>query len=898
MRIVSRALIRVSACLAPRATRARWREEWLAEIDAAAVGGWRLVARSAGAPLDAILIRWTSADVPVRHGWGADVRDAVRALVKTPMQTLTMIGCLAVGAALMVSMFAITHALLGTGKLPGVDDRERIVRVFASTGPGNQFTINWPQFLAATWSMPPPGVEAIGGELGWKFLVRTGQENRESKGAFVTGTFFPIFGTVPAAGRLIGPADDRRDAAPVVVISYGFWMRRFAGDPGVVGSQLEIGTTTCTIVGVGPHGFLGTRVADLGQRPDDRVDLWLPMSLTATWAGFPRATPSAAAADPPLPTSPNASIRISAGAAVSMIGPAMVARLAPGVDRRTAEAQMQVFVPQIAEVGGRRTPRSLGLQPFRVMSDVDDGELALVYTAMFFVPFLVLLIGCANVVGLQRARASWRRHELAVRTSLGASRGRLARLLMIEVFVTAGAASLAAWALTTWVLRYTAMLFPFHAEADWRVFVFALGLPLLITLLIGLVPSWKTAGVNVVSGLKAGSRDGQQGQWRFGRLAVVTQIALSTLLVFAAAVLSRGVARSLQSDADLTDVVVAGFHFNDTDLTRDAQRAAVQSLIQHAYDIAGPDNVALRSSTTGVATIGARRDGFQPDDWIAARAATARLFDLLHLQVVAGRVFGDGEANVMVVDEAFARRFGSAGRIVGESFDVLTDGEAPIGTQGAIPISRRVIGVVRNEKPSTPSADEDPTVYVPLATADLTQVTILVRSANTPVAKRRMSAAAEAVYPTLVPRPLATLEEIRLQRYTSVRWMAQALNAIGSLALMLAVVGLFAMVSATVAQRTGEFGVRLALGAQPASIVAMVLREVIGLSSIGIIAGMALSVPMSSFLRSAFVRHATLADPGGVAIGILSMLGAIVVAAYLPARRAGRVDPLLALRAE
>jgi ABC-type antimicrobial peptide transport system permease subunit len=165
-------------------------------------------------------------------------------------------------------------------------------------------------------------------------------------------------------------------------------------------------------------------------------------------------------------------------------------------------------------------------------------------------------------------------------------------------------------------------------------------------------------------------------------------------------------------------------------------------------------------------------------------------------------------------------------------------------------------------------------------------------------AKRRPSAAAAAVYATLVPRPLATLEEIRLQRYAPVRWMAQALNAIGALALTLAVVGLFAIVSAVVAQRTGEFGIRLALGAQPASIVAMVLREVIGLSSIGVIAGFVLSVPTSLFFRSAFVRHATLADPEGLAIGILAVLGAIVAAAYLPALRPARVDPLLALRAE
>jgi ABC-type lipoprotein release transport system permease subunit len=209
-----------------------------------------------------------------------------------------------------------------------------------------------------------------------------------------------------------------------------------------------------------------------------------------------------------------------------------------------------------------------------------------------------------------------------------------------------------------------------------------------------------------------------------------------------------------------------------------------------------------------------------------------------------------------------------------------------------------VVGVVRNERRSSPVDDPEPTVYVPLETADLTQVTILLRAADPLAAKRALSAAAAAAYPTLAPRPLATLEEIRLQQYVSVRWMASAFSAIGTLALILAVVGLFAMVSAAVAQRTREFGVRIALGAQPAAVIAMVLREVLTVTSVGLLAGLVLSVPMSFIVRDAFVRDATLADPAGVAAGLTVMLGAIVMAACIPARRAARVDPLLALRAD
>ncbi|MEX2270084.1 MAG: FtsX-like permease family protein, partial [Vicinamibacterales bacterium] len=759
-------------------------------------------------------------------------------------------------------------------------------------------SLNWGQFEAVDWSASRPGIEAIGGEFGWRFLVRAGGANRQSRGSFVTGTFFPIFGTVPAAGRLIGPLDDRPDAPPVAVISYGFWMRHFGGNTAIIGSPLDVGTTTVTIVGVAPEGFLGTGIADLGQGADDRIDLWLPMAMTATWTGFPRVTRTADVGTPePIVKSPNASIRIAASGYPNMVGPAMVARLAPGVDREDAEAQMQAFVPSL-QPASNRPVRRLVLRPFMVMTLDDSAELATMYGALFFVPFLVLLIGCANVAGLQHARASWRRHELAVRTSLGASRGRLARLLMVEVFVTAAAASLLAWALTTWLLRFTANVFPFHAQADWRVFVFALGLPALITLLIGLVPSWRAAGIDVVSGLKTGSRDGQQGQWRLGRIAVVTQIGLSVVLVFAAVMLSRGVSRALESGAAPHDVVTASFYFGDTDLTPDAQRAAVQSVIRQARDIAGPDNVAVRSFGSGRATIGERGQGSHPSGWIGASAATSAIFDLLDLRVAAGRIFRDGEQNVMVVNEAFAQRFDSLDRIVGESFDVTTDAETPSTAQGVIPTRRRVIGVVQNETPTRPSQDPGPTLYVPLKTDGLRQVTILLRATDPLGAKHQLRMAAAAIYPTLVPRPLATLEELRQQQYQSMRWLAQAFSAVGSLALILAAVGLFALVSAAVSQRTREFGVRLALGAEPSAVIALVIRDVIKVAAIGVIAGLVLSVPLSLLLRSAFVRETTLADPSGLALGLAVMLAAIIAAAWLPARRAARVDPLLALRAE
>ena len=897
------AIVRASALLAPRRLRAAWREEWLAEIAAARGAQSRLAARVAGAPLDALLLRWTSrtVDLPVRFGWSADARDAARALLKTPMQTATMVGCLAAGAAMMVTMFALTHALFGTGTLPGVDDRERVVRVRISSQSGSS-AFSMRQFLAVDWNALPPGVEAAGGELGWRFLIQTPEGNRESRGAFVTGDFFRAFGTVPAAGRLIDARDDRPDAAPVAVISHAFWMRHYQGTHTVIGTPLLIGNTTCVIVGVAPEGFLGTRVSDLGQGPGDHTDVWLPMGLTGTWAGFPRASEMTGLAPATRPLPGNVAISVRRGSNVfDMVGPMLVARLAPGVTREAAEAQLQPLVLALAAATPHAAAQRIVLAPFMVIP-LHGSEVVAAYTTLFLVPFVLLLIGCANVAGLQAARATSRRHELAVRTSLGASRGRLARLLMIEVFVTAAAGAFLAWAISSWALRFTSAVFPFHAEADWRVFTFALGLPVLITFMIGLVPSWRAAGVDVLSGLKIGGREDHRGHPRLSRLAVVTQIGLSVVLVFAAVMLSRGVQRGLEAREIATgDILLAGFQFNDVDLTPDAQRAAVQTLIHEAHDIAGAGNVAVslsswpRMGTT--ATIGERRAGFHPEDWVDARIATPEIFDLLGLRVIAGRRYEAAERDVMLVNEAFVKRHSSLDRVLGESFDVLTDAETA-ATAHASPTPRRVIGVVANEQTGVTAQSAGPAVYVPLETASLSQATLLLRPPDVRGATERLRAAATAIYPTLVPRPFGTTAAILAEQYRPVRWMSRALAAVGTLALMLAAVGLFAMVSASVSQRTGEFGVRLALGADPAGIISLVLREVARVAVAGLAAGLALSVPAAMLFRNAFAGSTTLADPAGFLMGISVIAAAMVIAAIVPARRAASVSPLVALKGE
>ncbi|MEX2271006.1 MAG: ABC transporter permease [Vicinamibacterales bacterium] len=855
-RHLATAIVRMSALLAPRRLRAAWREEWLAEISAARGTSGRMTT--------------TSPDLAVRNGWTADFRDAWRALVKTPLQTITMIGCLSVGAALMVTIFAIANAL-SAGDPAGVRDREQLVRIGARLRTSHLYTLLMSDYRRADWQRPPDAFEAIGGEYSTGFMpVVIHGDVHQARGLRVTGTYFPLLGSVPAIGRLIGPSDDVPGAAPVVVLGHRFWQRRFGGDPSVLGRVLPIGAGTYEIVGVAPPGFVGFEMGDLGQSADADRDFWLPMA-------------------PILATRPEDSA-----------APDLVGRLAPGVTLQQAEAQLQAFLPDPLVVPASQTGR-LGVLVYRLAPLENTRDFALFFILLFSVPAVILLIACANVAGLQAVRAVQRRHELALRTSLGATRARLARLLTIETLIVAAAAAAAGWGASVVALRQSAAFLPFAAQLDWRVFLFALGLPLAVTLMVGVIPSWRSTRFDVLSGLRLGARAGGPGRTRVRRALIATQVALSIALVFTAIVLSRALAKGPPGMIPgASDIVTAGFYLTSRADDEGGQRAAVQRLVEEASQLAAPRNIAF---STGPLLVSGRAAMTPPgtkarfQDWFDTRVATPAFFDLFGVTLLEGRFYDDREQGVMVVNESFARRFSDGEAIVGKSYAFAADGlfGSP-SEQGHV--TRQVIGLVKDGFERDANDRQAALAYLPLDTARLTSVAVFVRSPNSAETLQGLRAMAARESPTLLPRPFGTVESLMSEEYRSAIWLSRALGGTGMLALLLAAVGLFELVSASVTQRTHELGVRVALGARGADIIGLIMRDISLMSGVGVVAGIALAVPAWVFIQDEVMKNATLADPAGLLAGLAALGVTMFAATYAPARRACGADPLNALRSE
>lgn len=885
IRRICRAVIWVAAVLAPRGARARWREEWLAEIAAARLSDLRLAARVGSAPLDALLLHWTpSSTMSVRNGWTVDFRDAWRALAKTPLQTATMIGSLAVGAALMVAVFAAGNALVA-GEQPGIRDRDSLA-FLERRERARVASLTVGHFAAIDWNNLPAAVVSAGGEMRSDFdLVIDGLPHRV-RGSLVTGRFFETLGTTPHLGRLLSAADEGPTAPAVVVIGHGLWQRAFGGRPDVVGRVIQMPASPVEIVGVAPAGFVGTEVGDLGHSPDADEELWIvlrPTALAARGKGYR-----------------------------SSVGPRVVVRLAPGATRPSAESALGGIVPALRAEDTHLPTLGVALLPFRFAElEEASNHLTGFFAALLFIPTVVLLIGAANVASLQAARAAWRVHELAVRTSLGATRARLARLLAIESGLVAIGATVAAWLLATAALRYGASLLPFVAAPDWRVLLFALGLPIAITLLIGILPSWRATGFDVLAGLRLGGRTGQGGRRRWRRAVVSTQIAVSVALVLASLVLARaietgpmGVARSR------SDVLVAGFYLKR--LPGSDRRPAINALMTELSAFAPSRDIAFSSgevSWSGTAYIGDPRHQKAMENWgnyVDARFAQATIFDLLDVELQQGRVFTDGQKGVMVVNEEFARRFGAGAPLLGSTHQVTPSGMLVMNAKGewvessAAYLSQplQVIGVVRNGFERDRRGRPTPMVYMPFDATRVHSFSVFMRPANVAEAQRKIRELAGRVSPVSAPAPLATVAELTDAEYRGHRWVSAALGYTGSLALLLACVGLFGLISTAVAQRRHEYAVRVALGAHRRAIVRLVLGDVARLTVIGLAAGFVLAVPAWYLIRDEVASHATMFDPWAVLTVAGGLTAAAGAAAFVPALRAGAADPLSALRGD
>ena len=361
--------------------------------------------------------------------WRGDLRDAWRAVRRTPLQAAVIVAILTAGTTLTVLMLGVVNGMV-SGAIPGVIARDRLVHLGVQRqGAADASAMTIGEFRRLPSSVP--GLESVAGEIDWRFSAIVKGRAITLEGLFVTGPYFSTLGTVPALGRLIVPSDDRAGAPPVAVIGHALWRREFGSDPGAIGATIRAGTGTYTVVGVLPPRFVGLDEGDFGETTDERGELWLPMREMWAYPNF-------------------ASARVDAA-----VGPRMYGRLAGALNREAAEAQAQTILPALAAAadaggsgpsvqprgdgslafgfGGGRSAARVRLAPLSFMPSSDLLQTTLLVGLLMAVPLVVLAIATINVAGVHLARAVGRTREIAIRMALGASRMAVARAISLEV---------------------------------------------------------------------------------------------------------------------------------------------------------------------------------------------------------------------------------------------------------------------------------------------------------------------------------------------------------------------------------------------------------------------------------------------------------------------------------
>jgi len=662
-------------------------------------------------------------------------------------------------------------------------------------------------------------------------------------------------------------------------VSHALWQRRLGGDPGIVGQTIRLNGFPFTVVGVAPEGFQGHFVGF-------PFDVFVPLSMAAQAA-------------------PDEDLAARDAQWLELVG-----RLSPGVSRAQAQAGLAGIMAGLA----REHPQTLrgASVDVRAMTGVDDslrrgvvGFLALVQVA----GLLVLLIACVNLAGLLLARAAGRARELAVRMALGAGRGAIARQLMTEtlgLFVLGGVAGVAVAFWTADLLHaFLPTAFPiplrFDLRLDGRVLTFAAAVTALTGLVCGLVPALQASRVDPLPALKD-SRLAGTPRLRLRSALVAGQVALTTLLLVGAGLFLRTLQTARTIDPGFDTEGVHAARLDLTLLARGGSGGAGERPPLTFYDqlIAGlaaepgvesaslATSIPLRSLAPPTADV--RADGpvsaSEPGLTAALSAVTPAYFETLRVPLVTGRAFVSADTPtsrpVAVVNETLARR--------------VWPGRSPVGErlwQGAA--QRQVVGVVRDVKVRSLGEDPQPQIYVPLAQGFRPRARLLVRGeGDLAAAVRRQVATLAPDLPVMESSPLR--EAITFALFPQ-RMAAAIAGALGALGLALAATGLYGVVAYSVSQRTREMGVRLALGARRSDVMALVLGRGLRLTLAGVAAGGVLAAALTPAVRGMLHGVSPTDGPTFLAVGLL-MTAVAALASYLPARRASRVDPLVALRYE
>jgi predicted permease len=815
-----------------------------------------------------------------------DLRYAVRSLAKRPGFTVVAVLTLAMGIGINTTVFSLANAVF-LRQLP-VATPQRLIWVFSDRENPNSYA-DYLDYRNQT--------DLFDGVLAYDWVPLNLGNNGEAErvqGTLVSGNYFDVLGVQARLGRTFLPDEDKSDASPVAVISHSLWERRFHSEPNVVGSSMILNGHSFTIVGVTPNGFVGTEEAFPRE-------LWIPLTMQ----GIVRPAP-AGVRNSPNPFENRAARTLT-----------VMARLKSDVTLGQAQAGMNVVAGRLSQ-SYPDTNNNFHLALYHAGNGrpIFRTLLKPVTGILLAVVGLVLLIACANVANLLLARAAKRRKEVAIRLTLGATRSRLIRQLLTESVMLACVGGLVGLLLNLWLIDLLTALKPavplplnieFHT--DWRVLSFTILLSIIAGVVFGLVPALQASKRELVPALKDHIVEfsNRRKVLSLRNALVIGQVSISIVVLVAAGLFLRSLNHARAIDLGFDAEHILTLSFNTSAQGYDATKASqfYQQLSGRVQNLHGVQNVSLAQSSplsyfyapalaSPVVVEGHEPPAGQNPPMIGNNTIGPNFFQTLGVSLLNGRDFTDqdreGSPRVVIINETLARTFFPNENPIGRKLRVMR--------RGGQPASSEIVGVIRDTKYLSLGEAPAPYLFLPYLQNPQPTMSLHVRTSGNPketaAAVRREVRAIDPNLPAFNVMSLAENVDISL---FPARLGALLLGVFGLLALAIASIGIYGVMSYGVSERTHEMGIRMALGARGIDVLRLVVSQGMWLALIGVAIGAGLAFVSTRVVKS-YLYDVSTTDPitfGGIA---LLLTGVALLACYVPARRATKVDPLVALRYE
>ena len=801
-----------------------------------------------------------------------DVRHTFRSWRRDPVAALVLISVLSLGIGANAAIFAVVDGILFRPLPYRAADRLTIIW---ETNPGQAVRREGPSGSDfVDWREQNQSFEDLAAiEVGSATITGQG-EPEQIPGLRVTANLFDVFGAKPFLGRLFGKPEMDGGRRPVVVLSYGFWQRRFAGDPAVLGKQVNADGLMYTVIGVLAPDFYSIVPADA----------YVPYPLDE------------------LKQKPRQAHELG-----------VIGRLKPGVTAEQANAEMDAIARRIQE----RHPEVRGwlttVVPMqKALTESVRTSLLVLFAAVGF----VLLLVCANVANLTLARSVGRRREIAVREALGASTGRLCRQLITESVVTAVAAGLLGLLVAVWGLQGLQAILPNvvsipdaaaevsipSLSVDWNVAAFTVAISVVAGLLFGAAPTLALLRGSTAEQLKQGAKGSAGGTRRMRYILLATEIALAQVLLVGAGLTLRSFYELQKVNPGFQSARLLTMEMElptDSRYKTDIEQSQVfQKILESVRAVPGVQTAGL----TSVLPLGhederarfliENAEPLSPGERLNtdARRISTGYLEAMRVPLVQGRYFEDRDRReaprVAIVDEAFARRFFQSGPVIGRR----------LLFRKGVPVE--IVGVVKSVRHEAVARAAVPTVYVPIAQVAAARMTMAIRSTRDPLSM--VNELKQAVWRVDSGQPVfrvRLMDDVVSAANGPARILTMVLSGFAGVAVLLAAIGVFGIVAYMVTQRTREMGIRIALGARSADVLGMVLKESLSVAGVGIAAGLAGALAAGRVLAGEL--YGVRPFEPGLLIALALLLGVIaLLASFWPARRAARVDPIVALREE